>query len=188
MKFLPTPLSGAFILDIDPHHDERGYFARTWCSREFESHGLHSRMMQTSFSHNLRAGTIRGMHLQLPPSKEAKLVRCTRGRIFDVIIDLRPESPSFCCHYGLELSAEAANALYIPPLMAHGFQTLEDNCDVAYQMSDEYAPSLGFGVRWNDQRINIEWPITDGVTLLPRDKNYPDFEPDAYRQLLDQHL
>jgi len=186
MKFTPAPLAGAFVVDIEANEDGRGLFARTWCEREFAEHGLDSRMVQASLSRNRRRGTLRGMHLQLPPSREAKLVRCTRGCIFDVIVDLRPDSASFGAHFGVELSAETGRALYIPPLMAHGFQTLEDECDVAYQMTDHYAPGLGYGLRWNDPALGIDWPIRDGVILLERDRDCPDFDPAAYRRLLQQ--
>ncbi|RJP64845.1 MAG: dTDP-4-dehydrorhamnose 3,5-epimerase [Comamonadaceae bacterium] len=186
MKFTPAPLAGAFVVDIEANEDGRGLFARTWCEREFAEHGLDSRMVQASLSRNRRRGTLRGMHLQLPPSREAKLVRCTRGSIFDVIVDLRPDSATFGAHFGVELSAETGRALYIPPLMAHGFQTLEDECDVAYQMTDHYAPGLGYGLRWDDPALGIDWPIRDGVILLDRDRDCPDFDPAAYRRLLHQ--
>lgn len=186
MKFKPTPLEGAFVIEVEPHEDLRGLFARTWCAREFAEHGLETQMVQTSFSRNTQRGTVRGMHLQLPPSREAKLVRCTRGRIYDVIVDLRPQSPTFLQHFGVELSAESANALYIPTLFAHGFQTLVDACDVSYQMSDFYAPQLGFGLRWNDPALGIAWPIDGEVAMLARDREYPDFDPAAYRQAVQQ--
>lgn len=184
MKFLPTPLAGAFVIEIEPHADLRGMFARTWCAREFAEHGLSTELAQCSFSRNARRGTLRGMHLQLPPAPETKLVRCTRGSIHDVIVDLRPESPTFGQHFGVNLTADQGNALYIPPLMAHGFQTLEDDCDVAYQISHFYAPEHGYGLRWNDPALGIRWPIPDDVTLLARDGEYPDFDPAAYQRRL----
>src|SRR5579871_3476458 len=125
MRFRHSPLKGAVVVEIEPHVDARGMFARTWCSREFAAAGLSDQLVQASISRNRARGTVRGMHLQLPPSAEAKLVRCVRGRIFDAIVDLRPQSPSYLQHFGIELSAADANALYIPPLVAHGFQTLE---------------------------------------------------------------
>jgi len=184
MKFTPAPLAGAFVVDIDANEDERGLFARTWCEQEFAAQGLDSRLRQASFSRNRRRGTVRGMHLQLPPSREAKLVRCVRGRILDVIVDLRPDSATFGQHFGVELSAQNARALYIPPLMAHGFQTLEDDSDVAYQMTDLYAPGLGYGLRWDDPALGIDWPIREDVTILARDHDCPDFDPAAYRRVL----
>jgi len=185
MLLRETPLRGAFLVDIEPHRDSRGFFARTWCSREFAAHGLSGALVQTSISRNERRGTIRGMHTQLPPSNEAKLVRCTRGAIYDVIIDLDPQSPSYLLHFGVELSADKYNALYIPPLMLHGFQTLQDQSEVLYQMTDFYAPELGYGVRWNDPAFAIAWPIRDPITILARDGEYPDFAGDRYLRELD---
>jgi dTDP-4-dehydrorhamnose 3,5-epimerase len=180
-----TPLRGAFVVDIEANRDLRGFFARTWCSQEFAAHGLQAEMVQTSISRNERRGTIRGMHTQLPPSREAKLVRCTRGAIHDVIIDMDPQSPSYLRHFGVELSADAYNALYIPPLMLHGFQTLQDECEVLYQMSDFHAPQLGYGVRWDDPAFAIAWPIRDSITILPRDAEYADFDEARYLRELE---
>src|SRR5262245_50229161 len=129
LRFSETPLAGAFELETAPHSDERGSFARLWCQREFAAHGLPAPFVQSSMSRNLRRGTVRGMHMQLPPSREARLVRCARGRIFDVIIDLRPGSPTFLHHHGAELTAERNNALFVPAGFLHGFQTLADDCD-----------------------------------------------------------
>jgi|SRR6185437_16127170 dTDP-4-dehydrorhamnose 3,5-epimerase len=178
MLFRPTPLDGAVVVEIEPHRDARGFFARSWCSQEFEAAGLNGTLVQSSFSHNVHRGTVRGMHLQLPPSREAKLVRCGRGAIYDVIVDLRPDSPTYLQHFGIELSARTYTSLYIPPLMAHGFQTLEDTSEVMYQMSDVYAPDLAAGFRWNDPAFAIRWPIEDpaAVTIAPRDRDYPDFD------------
>ena len=180
MKFRETPLSGAFVVDIEPHIDERGFFARTWCSQEFAAQGLEHGLVQASISRNARRGTVRGMHLQLPPSRESKLVRCTRGSIYDVIIDLRPESPTYLRHFALELQAQASNALYIPPLVAHGFQTLADDTEVLYQMTDTHAPELVYGVRWNDPAFAIGWPVQEPITIIGRDRDYADFDPGAY--------
>jgi dTDP-4-dehydrorhamnose 3,5-epimerase len=182
MKFRATPLSGAYDIEIEPNTDERGFFARTWCANEFGEHGLSAAVAQTSISRNERKGTVRGMHMQLPPSREAKLVRCIRGAIHDVIIDLRPDSASYLGHYGVDLSARLHNALYVPPLMAHGFQTLEDETEVLYQMSDFYAPDLGTGWRWNDAAFGIRWPITASVTIARRDAAYADFDAEAYAE------
>ena len=179
MRFVPTPLAGAYVIEIDRMEDERGFFARLWCREEFTAHGIEIEIVQASVSHNARAGTVRGMHLQLPPSREAKLVRCERGRIHDVIVDLRPAAPTFTKHFAVTLDAERRNALYIPPGMAHGFQTLAAYTDVSYMMSDYYRPELQAGVRWNDPAFRISWPIT-AVTIMQRDATYPDFDPAAF--------
>jgi dTDP-4-dehydrorhamnose 3,5-epimerase len=188
MKYRETPLAGALLVDIEPAVDLRGFFARTWCAREFEAHGLSGALVQTSISRNERKGTVRGMHLQLPPSREAKLVRCSRGAIHDVIVDLRPESASYLRHFGVELSAQTYQALYIPPQMAHGFQTLEDESEVLYQMSDFHDPELGCGWRWNDPSFGIRWPIAESITILPRDAEYADFSDGEYRERLRRSL
>jgi dTDP-4-dehydrorhamnose 3,5-epimerase len=180
VKFRATTLPGAFVVDIEPHEDLRGYFARSWCSREFAAHGLPPQIVQTNISRNMRRGTVRGMHLQLPPSREGKLVSCLRGAICDVIIDLRPHSPTYLRHFGVELTAAAHDALYVPPLVAHGFQTLADETEVLYQMTDYFSGELAYGVRWNDATFGIRWPIQDGIVILPRDADFPDFEPAAY--------
>ena len=145
-----------------------------FCEREFASHGLNSRYVQCSVSFNLRKGTLRGMHLQAAPYQEVKLVRCGRGAIYDVIIDLRPESPTFKQHFGVELSADNGKALYVPEDFAHGFQTLEDNTEVFYQISQFYAPDYARGIRWNDPTFRIGWPAAER-TILERDQSYPDF-------------
>ena len=184
MRFRETPLAGAFVVEIEAHADARGFFARTWCSREFAAHGLDPELVQASISRSALRGTVRGMHLQLPPSREAKLVRCTRGVIYDVIIDLRPSSPAYLRHFAIELSAQSCNALYVPAQLAHGFQTLEDDSEVLYQMSDFYAPELGFGLRWNDPAFGIQWPERDRITILPRDGQYQDFNAGRFETLL----
>ena len=180
MRFVETPLPGAFVVTIEAHRDHRGYFARTWCAREVAGAGLPAQVVQTSISHNEKRGTLRGMHVQLPPSQEGKLVRCTRGRIYDVIVDLRPGSPTYLEHFAVELTARAHEALYIPPTMLHGFQTLEDDTDVFYQMTDFHAPELAFGARWNDPAFGIPWPIDKGLIMADRDATYADFDAAAY--------
>jgi dTDP-4-dehydrorhamnose 3,5-epimerase len=172
----PTELPGAYIVDIEPHQDERGFFARTWCQREFEQHGLNPHLAQCSNSYNKRKGTLRGMHYQAAPHAEVKLIRCTAGAIFDVIIDLRPASPAFTRHIAVVLSAENRRMLYVPEGCAHGFQTLEDNTEVFYQMSEFYAPEYARGVRWNDRAFGIAWPHADRI-IIDRDQQYPDFSP-----------
>lgn len=176
MIFTPTSVAGGFLIEQDRHHDERGYFARTWCRRELEQMGLNGSLAQCSVSYNSRSGTLRGMHWQAAPRPEVKIVRCTRGRIWDVMLDLRPESSTYMLHAGVELSAESGRAFYIPEGVAHGFVTLEDDCEVAYQMSEFYEPALARGVRWNDPAFDIEWPVSSPI-LHPRDAAYPDYAP-----------
>ena len=180
MIFLPTPLVGAFVLELDKKTDHRGYFARTWCQRELEEKGLEASLAQCSVSYNAKRGTLRGMHWQAAPYGEVKIVRCSRGVIWDVIVDLRPDSPTYMMHFGVELTAESGRALYIPRGMAHGFVTLEDDTDVFYQMSEFYEPAAARGARWNDPAFAIEWPVTDPI-IHPRDNSYPDFQALAIR-------
>jgi dTDP-4-dehydrorhamnose 3,5-epimerase len=163
MIFTETRLKGAFVIDIEPHEDERGFFARAWCKDEFEKHGLNSRIVQCSISFNKRRGTLRGMHYQAPPFQEAKLVRCTRGAIYDVIIDLRSNSATFQQWFSVELSAENRRALYVPEAFAHGFQTLVDNSELFYQMSEFFHPDYARSLRWDDQTFKIVWPIPDPI-------------------------
>jgi dTDP-4-dehydrorhamnose 3,5-epimerase len=172
--FLPTPLAGAYLIELDRRNDDRGFFARTWCRREFAAMGLSTDLAQCNVSYNRVRGTLRGMHWQEAPHGEAKLVRCSRGRIWDAIIDLRPESATYMKHFGVELDSESGRALYVPEGMAHGFVTLEDNSEISYQMSEFYEPSAARGLRWNDPAFNIAWPIQEPV-LHPRDASYPDF-------------
>ncbi len=174
MRFLETALQGAFIIELDKQEDERGFFARTWCQRAFIAHGLNPRLVQCNVSFNRRRGTLRGMHYQVAPYAEAKLVRCTRGAIYDVIIDLRPDSPTFTQWIAVELTADNHRMLYIPEQFAHGFQTLEDNTEVFYQMSEFYAPECARGVRWNDPAFAIAWPPAERI-ISERDRHYPDF-------------
>jgi dTDP-4-dehydrorhamnose 3,5-epimerase len=176
--FRAATLSGAFIVEMERRQDERGFFARTWCRREFADMGLNTDLSQCNVSYNSRRGTLRGMHWQAAPFEEAKLIRCTRGRVWDAIIDLRPNSPNYMEHFGVELTAESGRALYVPEGMAHGFQTLEDDCEVVYQMSQFYEPTAARGVRWNDPSFGISWPIKDPI-LHPRDASYPDFAREA---------
>lgn len=175
MKFTQTPLGGAFVVDLEPHADERGFFARTFCAREFAAQGLNDRVVQCSFSRNRRRGTLRGMHWQATPHGECKLIRCTRGAIYDVIIDLRRNSPTFRRWFAVELTAENGRALYVPPDCAHGFQTLEDNTEVFYQMSEYFVPESARGVRWNDPAFGIKWPEVGERIMNARDAGYADF-------------
>jgi len=177
VRFSATPLAGAWLVALEPHADLRGFFARTWCAREFEAHGLDTRVAQCSLSHNRRRGTLRGMHWQAAPYEETKVVRCVRGALHDVIIDLRPASPTYTHHFAVELSAENRLALYVPAGFAHGFQTLADDTEVLYQISQFYLPEAGRGARWNDPAFRIAWPIADPI-LSERDRTYPDFVPE----------
>jgi dTDP-4-dehydrorhamnose 3,5-epimerase len=174
MIFTETKLKGAFIIEPERLEDERGFFARTWCQREFEAHGLNPRLAQCSISFNKRRGTLRGMHYQVAPYEEARLVRCTMGAIYDVIIDLRPHSPTSKHWISTELTAENRRMLYIPEGLAHGFQTLENNTEVFYQMSEFYHPDHARGVRWNDPAFRIVWP-SDVIVISDKDREYPDF-------------
>lgn len=175
MIFRETPLAGAWVLEPERIEDERGFFARTWCRRDFEARGLDPAIAQCSLSWNHRRGTLRGLHLQIAPHEEAKLVRVTRGAVWDVIVDLRPESPTFQRHFSVVLSAENGHELYIPKGMAHGFQTLEDGTEVFYQISEFYAPESSRGYRWDDPAFAIPWPET--VTVMSeKDRNLPLFE------------
>jgi dTDP-4-dehydrorhamnose 3,5-epimerase len=173
--FTETPLPGAFILDAEPIADERGYFARVWCRREFEAHRLVPPLAQSSISFNTRRGTLRGLHFQAAPHGEVKLVRCISGAVFDVIVDLRSGSPTCANHYSIILSAENKRSLYIPQGFAHGFQTLEDNTEVMYHMSEFYHADFARGVRWDDPAFGIEWPSVETRTINARDRDYADF-------------
>jgi dTDP-4-dehydrorhamnose 3,5-epimerase len=172
VRFVPTALPGAFVIEVEPHGDERGLFARTFCAREFAEHGLAADFVQCSTSYNRRAGTIRGMHWQAPPHAEAKLVRCTAGAIFDVIVDLRPGSPARGRWQAVELSAGTRRMLYVPEGFAHGFQALRDGSEVAYQMSAAHEPAAARGFRFDDPRLGIPWPLPASV-VSKRDRELP---------------
>jgi dTDP-4-dehydrorhamnose 3,5-epimerase len=174
MIFSETNLQGAFLIEPERKEDQRGFFARTWCQQEFEDHGLNSKLVQCSVSFNNKKGTLRGMHFQVAPFEETKLVRCTKGEIFDAIIDLRSDSPTFKKHFSVLLNEENRLMLYIPPGFAHGFQTMSDNTEVFYQMSQLYSPEHARGVRWNDPVFGIQWPADERI-IIDRDLNYPDF-------------
>ena len=174
MVITETKLKGAFVIELEPFTDVRGFFARLWSDREFEAFDITTRFVEANISFSEKKGTLRGMHYQLPPYEQAKLVRCTHGSMYDVIIDLRPDSATYKQWFGLELSAANHLMLYIPGQFAHGFQTLEDNTEVFYQTSAYYAPEHGRGVRWNDPTFNIAWPGGD-LVIIDRDRDYPDF-------------
>ncbi len=175
MLFTETVLKGAYLIEPEKVEDERGFFARSFCVREFEKHGLNPRLVQCNISYNSKKGTLRGMHYQKAPYAEAKLVRCTRGAIYDVIADLRPASPCFKMNFGIRLDESNRKMLYIPEGFAHGFITLEDDSEVFYQMSEFYSPQHAAGFRWNDPFFRIQWPLEVAV-ISERDKTYPDFE------------
>ena len=180
--FTETGLNGAFVVDLERHNDERGFFARSWCHREFEALGLNSALMQCNISHNRAKGTLRGLHYQVPPYDEAKLVRCTSGAIYDVIVDLRQHSPTFLNWFGTLLTAENYRAMYVPEGFAHGFLTLADDCDVFYQMSQFYEPAAARGIRWNDPALTIAWPEAISV-ISDRDRCYPNFPADSSEEI-----
>jgi dTDP-4-dehydrorhamnose 3,5-epimerase len=174
MIFTETSIVGAFLLDVEASTDDRGFFARTFCEREFRERGLVSRLVQCSISRNVRRGVLRGLHYQTAPDGETKLVRCTAGAIYDVIVDLRRGSPTFRHWTAFELSQRNARSLYIPASVGHGFQTLTDEAEVSYQISEFYHPESARGIRWDDPGLGIEWPIVPPV-LSERDAGYPDF-------------
>ncbi len=174
MIFTETRLKGAFVVELERRDDERGFFARSWCRTEFEAHNLNPAIVQCNVSFNRLKGTLRGMHYQAAPFEEAKLVRCTSGALYDVIIDLRPTSATYQQHVSELLSAANRKMLYVPEGFAHGFQTLEDNTEVFYQMSQFYSPEHARGVRYNDPAFGIEWLIAEPV-ITQRDRDYPDF-------------
>lgn len=174
MKFAPTKIPGAYLIEIEPHADERGFFARSFCANEFQQYGLDVSFVQCNVSFTTQRGTIRGMHYQVAPDTETKLVRCTRGAIYDVILDLRPESPTFKQWVAEELTADNHRMFYIPPGCAHGLQTLVDDTEVFYQMAGVYNADSARGVRWNDPAFEIEIPLAVSV-INDRDRDYPDF-------------
>lgn len=182
MRFAPTAVAGACVVEPERHADARGFFARTWCAEEFAQAGLDARLSQCSVAYNLRRGTLRGLHYQAPPWAEAKLVRCTRGAVFDVAVDLRPDSPTFRRFVGVELTADNGRALYIPRGCAHGMLTLADASEVFYQISAPHQPDAARGVRWSDPFFGIEWPGRVEV-IAPRDRDYPDVDPARLEEL-----
>jgi len=175
VKVTETKLKGAYVIEVDRIEDERGFFARSWCQKEFAEHGLNPNLVQCNISFNLKKGTLRGMHYQDKPHEEAKLVRCVKGGIYDVIIDLRPDSPSFKDWFSVELNCENRKMIYIPEGMAHGCQTLADNTEVFYQMSEFYYSESARGVRWDDRIFGIDWPEISQRVISEKDRSYPDF-------------
>ena len=178
MRFKETKLSGAFVIDLQTRDDSRGFFARAFCQKEFEEHGLKPLVAQCNCSYNHRRATLRGMHYQLPPAAETKLVRCTRGAIYDVIVDLRPESPTYLQHVGFELSESNRRQLYVPEMFAHGYLTLTDGAEVTYQVGEFYTPGAERGLRYDDPALSIEWPILIEI-ISEKDANWPLLQLDT---------
>lgn len=174
MIFTETKLSGAYLIELERNEDERGFFARNWSEREFAERGLVAKFVESNISFSRKKGTLRGMHYQAAPHAQAKLVRCTKGGIFDVIIDLRRDSPTFQQWMNVELTAQNHLMLYVPISFAHGFQTLEDDTEITYQVSSPYHPESSSGVRWNDPAFGIPWPDGERV-IIARDREYPDW-------------
>ena len=172
MQFTETQLKGAFIIDLEPRSDNRGFFARTFCATEFVAHNLLPTVAQCNLSFNYKKGTLRGMHYQIAPATETKLVRCTQGAIYDVIIDMRPNSPTYLSHIGVELTAENRRALYVPEMFAHGYQALTDGAEVGYQVGSVYTPGYERGLRYNDPAFDIEWPLSVSE-ISEKDANWP---------------
>lgn len=180
MRVIPTGLGDSVLLEAEPLADERGFFVRTWCTRAFAEAGLRLNFVQGNLSVSHRRGTLRGLHYQRPPSREGKLVRCSRGEIYDVIVDLRRDSPTFLRHYAVVLSAANLKSLYVPPGFAHGFQTLTDDAEVSYAMTDFYAPELAGGIRWDDPSLGISWPLGPPTVISERDRSYADLQPASF--------
>ena len=174
MIFTESPLAGACVIELEPRNDERGFFARAFCQHELAAHGLESSIAQANMSYNFKKGTLRGMHYQVPPHAEVKLVRCIAGAIWDVIVDLRPGSPTYKRWWGVELSAQNRKMLYVPRGFAHGYQSLADHSEVLYLVTEFYTPNAERGLRWNDPAFGIDWPLPDPI-LSPKDAVHPDY-------------
>ncbi|MBV6621569.1 MAG: dTDP-4-dehydrorhamnose 3,5-epimerase [Rivularia sp. (in: Bacteria)] len=172
MIFTETELQGAYIIDLERKPDHRGFFARTFCAKELEAHGLKPVVAQCNLSFNHKKGTLRGMHYQTEPAAETKIVRCTKGAIYDVIIDMRPESPTYLQHFGVELTADNHRALYVPEMFAHGYQALTDGCEVMYMVGEFYTPGYEKGLRYDDPFFNIQWPL-EATEMSEKDTKWP---------------
>ena len=185
MIFTETELRGAFVVDLDRREDSRGFFARTFCQHEFEEHGLKPVIAQANIAFNRRKGTVRGMHFQFPPAAETKLVRCTRGAILDIIVDLRPESPTYLEHVAVELTADSQRALYVPERFAHGYQVLEDSTETSYQVGEFYTPEAEGGLRFDDSRLGLKWPlpVTDISDKDLAWRSLDEMEPELSRKM-----
>ena len=182
MKFRPTPLDGCFLIEQEPRGDDRGFFARLYCTDEFKSAGLPSTFAQVNNAFSKQKGTLRGLHYQLPPSAESKLVRCISGSVFDCVVDLRPDSVTFGKWFGAELTSENRLMLYVPKGFAHGYQTLADDTELIYLVDEFYAPHLEGGLKWDDPQVAIDWPLEPSV-LSPKDQSLPAFSPENYTNL-----
>lgn len=176
MLFAETELAGVYVVDLEPFSDARGFFARAFCAEDFLKLGLVATVAQVNLSHNPKRGTIRGLHYLLPPAKEAKLIRCTRGAICDVLVDTRPESTTYLKHLAIELSADNRKAIYVPPSVAHGYQSLVDDTEILYHVGDTYVPALERGVRWDDPAVAINWPLPVSE-ISAKDQNWPLLKP-----------
>jgi dTDP-4-dehydrorhamnose 3,5-epimerase len=176
MIFTPTPLPGAYLIDLEKRGDDRGFFARMYCSKEFKAHGLVTQFVQVNNSLSAQRGTLRGLHYQLPPRSETKVLRCVRGALWDVILDMRPDSPTFGKSFGAELTAENRRMMYVPKGFAHGFLTLSEDVETIYLVDEEFSPEQERGVRWDDPRFKIEWP-SKPVVLSDKDRGHRDFDP-----------
>jgi dTDP-4-dehydrorhamnose 3,5-epimerase len=172
MIFQETTLKGAFVVEVEKHDDERGFFARSFCAEEFESHGLCPEVVQANLSYSKRAGTLRGLHYQIPPASEPKFIRCIRGAVWDVIVDLRPDSPTYLDHFGVELTSDNRRAIYVPDLFAHGNQSLVDDCELLYLMGEYYTPGCARGLRYDDPELKIDWPVPVSITNAA-DREWP---------------
>jgi dTDP-4-dehydrorhamnose 3,5-epimerase len=185
MIFTETQLRGAYVIELERREDERGYFARAFCQHEFEEHGLKSVIAQTNVAFNAKKGTLRGMHFQFPPAAETKLVRCTRGAILDIIVDLRPESSTYLEHVAVTLDADSGRALYVPERFAHGYQVLVDDTETSYQVGEFYTPDTEGGLRYDDPRLGLEWPLPVSV-MSAKDRVWPlleDNEPEIQHRM-----
>jgi dTDP-4-dehydrorhamnose 3,5-epimerase len=176
MRLTETKLKGCFIIEAERFEDDRGFLAQAWSLQELGDHGIDVRFVESNFAFNFKKGTLRGLHFQASPHEQAKLIRCTRGSVFDVAVDLRPDSPTFKQWVSMELSADNLRMFFIPRGFAHGYQTLQDNSEVCYEISSPYAPASCRGVRWNDPAFGIEWPEVERRIMVARDREYPDFE------------
>ncbi len=176
MIFKETKLAGAFVIEIEKRSDERGFFGRTWCAQEFEAQGLKLTFVQSNVAFTTKAGTLRGLHYQVPPYEEVKLIRCTRGSIYDVIVDLRPQSATFKEWMGVELTEDSHIMLLVPAGFGHGYQTMEKDCEVAYQVSQVFTPEAEQGCRWDDPMFHIDWPMNPPLLISEKDKNWPDYK------------
>ena len=186
MRFVETPIAGAYVIEPEPRRDERGWFARVWCRDELGAAGLDAAFVQCNSSYSHRAGTLRGLHWQTAPHEDAKLVSCIAGAIYDVIVDVRPQSPTYTRWFAIELSAANKQMLYVAPGLAHGFQALQDATEVMYPVTAMYAPKSERGIRWNDPFFAIPWPLAAQTNASPKDQAWPDFVPETSRAGMPQ--